>query len=120
MHCGWSGWQEEGQAGRSHLHLVGKLLSFCVCAGGLPLVAWLALRLIRWCRCGFSCLVPTGMQIQHANGTGRAPTAMEVARQLVLEEGPMALFKGGMARALRVGPQLGITLMTYDWLCKHW
>lgn len=61
------------------------------------------------------------MQIQHAsNGTGRAPTAMEVAKQLVVEEGPMALFKGGMARALRVGPQLGITLMTYDWLCKNW
>lgn len=44
-------------------------------------------------------------------------SAMECARELLEEEGPKALFKGGLARALRIGPQLGITLVVYDWLC---
>ena len=43
---------------------------------------------------------------------------LDCARRMVREEGVGSLFKGGIARVMRVSPQFGITLCIYDMLNK--
>lgn len=41
------------------------------------------------------------------------------ASNTVREEGPKALFKGGIARVVRSSPQFGFTLVAYEYLHKY-
>lgn len=41
---------------------------------------------------------------------------MDAFRKISVEEGPKALFKGGLARVLRSSPQFGVTLVAYETL----
>ena len=43
---------------------------------------------------------------------------LDCARKMVQHEGVGSLFKGGIARVMRVSPQFGITLCIYDMLSK--
>lgn len=45
-------------------------------------------------------------------------TNMGFNQDIDREEGPRALFKGGLARVLRSSPQFGFTLVAYEYLHK--
>ncbi|CAI5499642.1 unnamed protein product [Closterium sp. Naga37s-1] len=63
-------------------------------------------------------VVKTRMQMEPEEGKEAYPNAWVCVKEIVEEEGLGALFKGGIARVLRMSPQFGITLMLYDMLSQ--
>ncbi|CAI5983563.1 unnamed protein product [Closterium sp. NIES-65] len=63
-------------------------------------------------------VVKTRMQMEPEEGKETYPNAWVCVKEIVEEEGLGALFKGGIARVLRMSPQFGITLMLYDMLSQ--
>jgi solute carrier family 25 aspartate/glutamate transporter 12/13 len=63
-------------------------------------------------------VVKTRMQMERKEG--EVPLGfLDTMRKIVREEGPKALFNGGLTRVLRVSPQFGITLAVYE-ILNHW
>ncbi|CAI5500967.1 unnamed protein product [Closterium sp. Naga37s-1] len=63
-------------------------------------------------------VVKTRMQMEPEEGKEAYVNAWACVKEIVEEEGLGALFKGGIARVLRMSPQFGITLMLYDMLSQ--
>ncbi|CAI7934401.1 unnamed protein product [Closterium sp. NIES-54] len=63
-------------------------------------------------------VVKTRMQMEPEEGKEAYANAWVCVKEIVEEEGLGALFKGGIARVLRMSPQFGITLMLYDMLSQ--
>lgn len=64
-------------------------------------------------------VVKTRLQTQARAGQTVYKGVIDGFVTIAREEGPRALFKGGIARVIRSSPQFGVTLACYELLHKH-
>ncbi|ORX36058.1 putative mitochondrial inner membrane protein [Kockovaella imperatae] len=64
-------------------------------------------------------VVKTRLQTQARAGQTVYNGVFDGFRKILAEEGPRALFKGGLARVIRSSPQFAFTLVSYELLHKH-
>ncbi|KAK1926724.1 putative mitochondrial inner membrane protein [Papiliotrema laurentii] len=64
-------------------------------------------------------VVKTRLQTQARAGETVYKGVADGLRKISIEEGPKALFKGGIARVIRSSPQFATTLAVYEMLHKH-
>jgi len=63
-------------------------------------------------------VVKTRLQVEARKGQTTYKGLGDAFIKIYREEGPKALFKGGLARVLRSSPQFGFTLVAYEYLHK--
>ncbi|KAF9515850.1 hypothetical protein BS47DRAFT_1381273 [Hydnum rufescens UP504] len=63
-------------------------------------------------------VIKTRLQVEARKGQTHYKGLGDAAVKILREEGPKALFKGGLARVLRSSPQFGFTLVAYEYLHK--
>jgi len=63
-------------------------------------------------------VIKTRLQVEARTGQTNYNGVVDAFRKILSEEGPRALFKGGLARVLRSSPQFGFTLVAYEYLHK--
>jgi len=63
-------------------------------------------------------VVKTRLQVEARKGQTTYKGLTDAFVKIYREEGPKALFKGGLARVLRSSPQFGFTLVAYEYLHK--
>lgn len=61
-------------------------------------------------------VVKTRLQVEARKGESHYKGLVDAFKKILREEGPRALFKGGLARVLRSSPQFGFTLLAYETL----
>jgi solute carrier family 25 aspartate/glutamate transporter 12/13 len=61
-------------------------------------------------------VIKTRLQSEAKKGYSTYTGNVDAFRKILAEEGPKALFKGGLARVLRSSPQFGVTLVAYETL----
>jgi hypothetical protein len=61
-------------------------------------------------------VIKTRLQTKLPNGTYMYNSIPEATRNIVANEGALALFKGAPARVLRSSPQFAVTLLAYEML----
>ncbi|KAF8531276.1 mitochondrial carrier [Gautieria morchelliformis] len=64
-------------------------------------------------------VVKTRLQVEARKGQTTYKGLGDAFIKIYREEGPKALFKGGLARVLRSSPQFGFTLVAYEYLHKY-
>lgn len=61
-------------------------------------------------------VIKTRLQSEAKKGYTTYTGNIDAFKKIAAEEGPRALFKGGLARVLRSSPQFGVTLVAYETL----
>lgn len=61
-------------------------------------------------------VIKTRLQSEAKKGHTTYTGNIDAFTKIVAEEGPRAMFKGGLARVLRSSPQFGVTLVAYETL----
>ena len=61
-------------------------------------------------------VIKTRLQSEARKGESHYNGIRDCFTKILAEEGPRALFKGGLARILRSSPQFGVTLLSYEML----
>ncbi len=63
-------------------------------------------------------VIKTRLQVEARKGQATYKGILDCFRQIMVQEGPKAFFKGSLARVLRSSPQFGATLVAYEYLQK--
>lgn len=63
-------------------------------------------------------VIKTRLQVEARAGQTTYSGITDCFRQILVQEGPRAFFKGSLARVLRSSPQFGATLVAYEYLQK--
>lgn len=64
-------------------------------------------------------VIKTRLQVVARTGQQTYSGIVDAFSKILIEEGPQAFFKGGLARVLRSSPQFGVTLLSYELLQQH-
>jgi Mitochondrial carrier protein len=63
-------------------------------------------------------VIKTRLQVEARKGQATYKGITDCFKQISVQEGPKAFFKGSLARVLRSSPQFGATLVAYEYLQK--